>query len=82
MNIESSNYRTQWARRDTRIIRTLPVNRLTADECRRLLVHHHGRPVDPLRRKAYLLKAHPGSESAFFKAGEIAVIEHAITEGI
>jgi len=69
-------------RRENRILRELPVKEMTAVECRRMLVHHHGKALHPMRRKAYLLKAHPGKEMAYFKAGEITVIERAIEEGI
>lgn len=65
-----------------RTLRSTPVKELTSEQCRKLLVHHHGGALDPLRRKAYLLKAHPGQESAYFKPDEQRVIERAIEEGV
>jgi hypothetical protein len=65
-----------------RELRNTPVRDLTPEECRKLTVHNHGQPVDPLRRKAYILKGNPGRESAYFKPAEQVTIESAIAEGI
>lgn len=38
-------------------LRASKVRDLTPEQCRRLLSHHHGRPLHPMRRRAYLLKS-------------------------
>jgi len=53
-------------------IRKQPVRDLTANECRRLLVHAHDRP--PMRGKAYLLRCGRPPE-VYFTPDEIKEIE-------
>lgn len=58
-----------------RDIKAKRVEQLTPEQCRSLLSHHHGIAYNPMRRKAYMLKASGDNWSAYFKQDEVLHIK-------
>lgn len=55
-----------------RELRRMLVRDLTPEQCRKLLSHNHGQALDPMRRKAYLLKSAGENWTAYFSDATIA----------
>lgn len=64
----------------TRDLRAVPVKKLSAEQCRYLLVHQAH--IDPTRRRAYLLKATRGNAAGWFVPQERRAVRQAIRLGV
>jgi hypothetical protein len=65
-----------------RQLRSTPVRDLTQEQCRKLLVHHHGGTLTDERRRAYLFKHCEHPEAYFSSEAEREQIKASIAAGI